>query len=76
MSETPPEATDERPFPLWGYLVLNALVWILSLLMVLVIQWRVRDLTGVLFFALALPIGFGAVSVFDAIYDRVNRPRA
>ncbi|MCX7011521.1 MAG: hypothetical protein NTW86_02950 [Candidatus Sumerlaeota bacterium] len=75
MSETPPEAIDEGPFPIRGYLILNALVWALSLLMVLVIRWRVHDTTGVLFFALAIPIGFGVVSIFDAIYDRVNAPR-
>lgn len=63
----------QRPFPIWGYVALNAVVWVFSLLMLGAVWWQIRDITGMVFFALILPIGFGAVSVFDALYDRMSR---
>ena len=54
------------------YVLLNAVVWIVSLAMLLVVRSVLKDFTGFGLLSVALPIGFGVVSVFDYIYERLH----
>ena len=68
------EVAVSEVFPVKGYLLLNAVVWAFSALLVVLVKLFVRDIAGMVFFAVVLSIGFGVVSIFDALYDRLAAP--
>ena len=65
---------DER-FPILGYVILNALAWAFLAVAFLFTGWVVGEWRGLGGFFLILAVSFTAVSVFDALYDRLgSRP--
>jgi hypothetical protein len=72
MENQPRDEQDaaSKPFPIRGYVIINAAVWFFSVTQLLAVRWLIGETTGLVFFSLALPVGFGVVSVLDAICDR------
>ena len=60
-----------KPFPVGGYLILNAVFWAFCILEIIVVRIWLKDIQGVIFFFILLAIGFSAVSVYDWACDRL-----
>ena len=71
-----PRKDPAAPFPLRGYLLLNAAAWLLSLAAFGATWGIVGDAMGAGALFVAMPLAFGAVSIFDAVCDRAGRGKA
>jgi hypothetical protein len=60
-----------NPFPVQGYLILNAVFWAFCILEIIVVRIWLKDIQGVIFFFILLAVGFSAVSVYDWACDRL-----
>ncbi|MCX7044488.1 MAG: hypothetical protein NTX50_03240 [Candidatus Sumerlaeota bacterium] len=64
------EPEPEEPFPLKGYLIINAIAWSFAGMGLLLVRWWFANGSGLGAFFVILAGAFTLVSVFDAIYDR------
>ncbi len=55
-----------------SYLLLNALVWLYSISMFWVSKAVLRDVTGLGYVSVVLPVGFAIISLFDYVLDRAT----
>lgn len=65
-------SAEDALFPIRGYVYLNLILWGFCLIMILLIRWWLKDIQGVIFFFMLLAIGFALVSVYDAVFDRLE----